>query len=104
VVASHFQLSAVDQQLLESKLERQKRARRDRGEHARQAQRGLLLRIEKKHFAKLERWHPTARSHLDAADANRHAERPARALLDRATPLLDVGQNPPMECQPRDQQ
>ena len=103
-IASNFELRAVDQQLLEVQLEREQRARRDRREHARQAQRGRAGGVEQNDITQLETRHPATRPNRDRADANRHPERLARTLLYRSAPLFDVGQNAPMECQPHDQQ
>ena len=103
-VTAHIELGAVDQQLLEAQFERQQGTRRNRREHAWQAQRRLLPRVEQQHLLQLERRHPATGPNLDPADAHRHAEHPAGLRLERAAPLLDVGQNPPMKSQPGDQQ
>ena len=44
------------------------------------------------------------RAHLDLANLHGNPECRTGPRFDRLTPLLDVGQNPPVECQPRDQQ
>ena len=103
-ITPQLELRTVDQQLLEAQLEREQRARRDRCEHPRQAERGALLGVEHGHVAQLQRRHPATRSHLDVADSHRNPERPAGPLGDRLTPLLDVGQNRPVQGQPGDQQ
>ena len=103
-IAPQFELGAVDQQLFEAQFERQQRARRNRRKHTRQAQRGAVLGVEHDHVAQFQRRHPAARAHLDLADAHRHTKCLARPRFDRLTPLLDVGQNRPVQCEPGDQQ
>ena len=77
LVAPHVEARAVDQELLEARLEREQRARRERREDARQAQRDALLGVEDADVAQLDRRHPAARVRLDRADAH---GRPERAL------------------------
>ena len=103
-VAANFELRTVNQQLLEAQLERQQRARRQRRHHARQAQCRLCAGVQQDHVTQLEGRRPAARSHADAADANRHAERLTGPLFDGPTPVFDVGQNAPVQGQPGQQQ
>ena len=103
-VAPQLELRAVDQQLFEAQFQRKQRARRDRGEDARQAERRPLFCVEHDHVAQLQRRHPATRPHLDLADANGYPQGLAGPCFDRLTPLLDVGQNRPVQGQPGDQQ
>ena len=97
LVASHVEAGAVDQQLREARLEREQRARRQRGEDARQRERDALLGVEDAHVAELEPRHPAARLRADRADPDRRAEHRAGTRFDGRTPLFDVRQNQPVK-------
>jgi hypothetical protein len=70
----------------------------------RQAQCRLTIGIEQLHIAQLDGRHPAAGAQRDRADPHRHTQGFGGAAFYRLTPLLDVGQNGPMESQPGDQQ
>ena len=96
-VAPDVERRRVDQQLLEARLEGEQRARRERGEDARQAEGDPLLGVENLHLAQFQRRYPAARTDLDRAYLHDCPEQAARARLDRPTPLLDVRQNQPVK-------
>ena len=57
--------------------------------------------VEQPDLVQLEGRDPAAGVDADRTDAHRLAERRADALLDLRSPLLDAGQNPPVQRQPR---
>ena len=82
---------------VEARLEREQRARRQRRDDARQAQRDAPSASSSTHVAQLESPAPSRSSGLDRADPHAHPERRAGARLDRRTPFLDVRQNQPVK-------
>ena len=102
-IAPRLELGAVDIELREAQFEGQQRARRERGDDARQGQCRTLLRVVNDDVAQLDAGHPPARSNLERADRHGRAQGPARRGLDAGAPLVDVRQNPPMQDQPRQQ-
>ena len=100
-IAHDVEFGIVDQQLREPRLERQKRTRRQRDHDARQSECGLRLCVVNGHVAQLESRHPAARSHDDFAHLHPLAKNRAGPALDGLSPPIDVRQNEPVQCQPR---
>ena len=103
-IAPHLQMGVVDQQLVEAQLQGEQRMRRQRGHDAWQHERGVPAAVLQHHALQLQRGHPAGRAHADVANSHRNSECAGRPFLDLGPPLLDVRQNPPVQCQPGDKQ
>jgi hypothetical protein len=103
-VAPRLELRPLDEQLLEAQLQGEQRARRQRGDDPRQLEGGPLLAVLQHDVAQLQRRRPAAGLYVDVANKHRNAQRLAGPLGDLRTPLVDVRQNPPVQCQPGDKQ
>jgi hypothetical protein len=96
--AAHVQLGLVDVQLLEPELHH--RARRQRGQHARQPQRHAAGGIEQGDVAQLERRDHASGLRADDADAHGHTQRPAGLHFQQRAKLVDSRHNPPVQSTP----
>ena len=97
LVTADVEARAVDQELLETRLEGEQRARRECGEDARQDQGDALLGVEDTDLAQLDRGNPATRVRFDRADSHGRADHASGACFDGRTPLLDVRQNQPVK-------
>ena len=110
-IAPHLEIGAFDVELLEAHLKAEQRAGRQRGMHARQAQRdGSLFRragprpTRQHHVVELDERDPATGPHAQRTDGHRHAQRFTRLLLDLGFPLAYAGHNAPLQSQPCEQQ
>ena len=93
-------VGVLDVELRQPRREDEERARRQRGRHARQAQRVGAGGVTQHHVAHFEGGNPAGRTDADVADAHRNPYRTAGMPLYRRAPILDVRQNPPLQSQP----
>ena len=99
-IAPHFQPGILDQQLLKAQLERQQRRHRQRGRHLRQAQGLAALRVAQHHIVQHKGRHPARAMHRNFTQLHRMPERAAGLRLDARTPIVQTGQNQPVQREP----
>ena len=99
-IAPHFQPGAVDQQLLKAQPQCQQGGHRHRGRYLRQPQGLAPAGVTQHHIAQGEGRYPARAVHADLADLHRMPQGLRGLCLDARTPLVQSGQNQPMQCKP----
>ena len=99
-IAPQLQPRVLDQQLLEAQLKPQQRGHRQRRRHLRQAQGLVATRIAQHHIVQHKGRHPARAVYGDLADLHRMPERAAGLGLDARTPIVQTGQNQPVQGEP----
>ncbi len=100
-VAAQLGAGAVDDELVKAQLERRQRPGRQHEAHARQPQHLARTGVEQHDIGQRDRGHPAGGLDLQVADAHRQTQRAAGLLLDLRQPGPRVGQNAPLQRQPR---
>ncbi|UUX97964.1 hypothetical protein [Aquabacterium sp. J223] len=107
-VAPQRQLGVLQQQLFELQPPRPQQVPQPAGgqrrRHLRQTQRRLAVAVVQAHVAQRQHRHPAGGGDLDPADGHRHAERGRGTGLHLGSPVVDAGQNAPVQRQPAEQQ
>ena len=102
-VAPHLQPRILDQQLRKAQAQRQQRRHRQRRRHAWQAQGLAAPAVAQHHIVQREGRHPAGALGFDAADLHRMPERAAGLRLHLRAPIIQAGQNHPVQSQPQRQ-